>query len=160
MCNSLCANYNSVTQNMSLTSKKDGRWHQIQLFMERVRLSPTHPTSNSVRKTENRDKELKTLTEWVFQLFFTGEGVPWSLVPYPSLPGLGVPQSGLNSNKGYPPDRIGYPQPPPPSRKKGYAAGSVPCDFFDVLPLILWSFPIVLWTSSLSHSLSLGLGRP
>ena len=40
----------------------------IQLFTERVGCSPTRPTCNWVRKTENRDTELKTLTEWIFQL--------------------------------------------------------------------------------------------
>ena len=48
--------------------EKDEGLHRIQFFAEQVRHCPTCPQHNSVGKTENRDTELKTLTEWIFQL--------------------------------------------------------------------------------------------
>ena len=51
---------------------------------ERVGHCPTCPLCNSVRKTENRDTELKTLTEGIFQLIFNSYQISCN-VPVPSI---------------------------------------------------------------------------
>ena len=53
--------------------------HKLDLFWpktEWVRGCPTHPACNSVRKTLNRDRELKILTAWISQLFHV-QLTPW-----------------------------------------------------------------------------------